>query len=140
SAREVLNSGRVATTTEIFLAFDNYFNAEYTNSGWITPTQDGQERLYDFDFDDRDLIYLTTQSYFGWGIIRDTRLGGRAEMPSVAQVYPVGTPDISKLVVLKSGTGYYMLGSGSQAQASQLWDVTTPTSPRRLGDYPRPFI
>lgn len=139
SASNVLNSTRVATTTESFLPFDNFFHAEYTDSGWNTPAQDGQERLYDFDFDDRDLIYLTTKSYFGWGIIHDRYTGNFATIPSVTQVYPAGTPDISKIVVLKAGTQYLVLGSDSEASASQLWDVTQPSQPRRLGDYPRPF-
>jgi hypothetical protein len=139
SAAAVLNSRRVATTTEIFLPFDNYFHAEYTDSNWNTPAQDGQERLYDFDFDDRDLLYLTTNSYFGWGIIQEKYTTGRVTIPSVTQVYPAGSPDISRIAVLKSGTGYFVIGSDSGALTSQLVDVTTPNQPRRLGDYPRPF-
>jgi PKD repeat protein len=139
SAAAVLNSRRVATATETFLPFDNYFHAEYTDSGWNTPAQDGQERLYDFDFDDRDLLYLTTRTYFGWGIINEKYSTNGTTIPSVTQVYPAGTPDISRLAVLKSGTGYFVIGSDSEAPSSQLWDVSTPSQPRRLGDYPRPF-
>jgi hypothetical protein len=139
SAAAVLSSRRFATATENFLPFDNYFHAEYTDSGWNTPAQDGQERLYDFDFDDRDLIYLTTKTYFGWGIIQEKYTSNQVTIPSVTQVYPAATPDISKIAVLKSGTTYFIVGSDSEARASQVWEVTTPSQPRRLPDYPKAF-
>ncbi|MCU1349988.1 MAG: hypothetical protein JWO56_3018, partial [Acidobacteria bacterium] len=140
SAKDVLESKRLIGATENFLPFDTYFNAEYSESRWITPRQDGQERLYDFDFDDRNLIYLTTASYFGWGIVRDNPADhDQSLMENVTQVYPAVSPDIWKLAVLKLSGHYYLLGSSTNSHSAQLWDVTDATAPQRLPDLQRGF-
>jgi len=57
---------------ELFLFWDTYFYAE-NGSGWVTPFEDGVERLWDFDSDDRGNVYLA-YSVFGWGIVKDAAI------------------------------------------------------------------
>jgi len=53
-----------------FLAFDSFFYAENEPNGWSFSMVDGQDRLYDLDYDDTGSVYLA-YSVYGWGIVQD---------------------------------------------------------------------
>ncbi|MGZ8812285.1 MAG: DUF7933 domain-containing protein [Thermoanaerobaculia bacterium] len=130
---------RVATTPhatipgvlrgETYLPFEKWVDAERT-PGWVTPFQDGQDRLLDFDWDDRGYIYLA-YSVFGLGIID-------ADFQKVAQVV---YPDIdilpSKVIAFRNGASYYALANGGSA--GRIYDVTTPSAPILRFPYPTGF-
>ena len=85
---------------------------ENPNSEWMTPLADGQERLFDFDWDDRGNIYIAA-SLWGFGIVD---LNGRL----VKQM-----PDVGGYSVLsfRNGNAYYALVS-SNTPPSLLYDVS----------------
>ena len=55
---------------ENFLMFDRYFYAENSATGWLLAFTDGQDRLNQFDMDDRGLVYVAYRQ-FGWGMASD---------------------------------------------------------------------
>ncbi|HUP44995.1 MAG TPA: PKD domain-containing protein [Thermoanaerobaculia bacterium] len=122
---------------DYFLRPDKYFYAE--SGGWFTPTTDGQERLYGFDWDDRKLVYLA-YTHFGWGIVQDDLANDRQPMDSLSQVYGESAPD--NIFVLKTNSGkYYAYIGEAGARQMQVYDVTNAASPVRVSDLdwqPRP--
>jgi PKD repeat protein len=111
--------------SEVFLWWDSFFYAE-NGSGWITPTQDGQERLWDFDWDDRGNVYLA-YSVFGWGIVKDSGDMGGGGLHSVSQTLTSSlTPD--RILSLKTSDGKYYAAVSDKNQPSllQIWDVSNP--------------
>src|SRR5437870_3072923 len=90
---------------------------ERPGSGWVTPLTDGQERLFDFDWDDRGNIYLAA-SVWGWGIVD---LNGHL----IKQI-PDDVFALHVFSFLNGNTYYALVGENS---TSKLYDVTNPSSP-----------
>lgn len=129
---------------EKVLAPDAFVYPEPANSGWKTYTVDGQDRLFDIDFDDRGYVYAAF-SIWGWGIIRDdgrTTGGGLPKVQQVVDSLPEGCNPLSVgscttlripsitvkgLTVVKGGTSYYVLiYNPEQAGEVAIYNVTNP--------------
>jgi PKD repeat protein len=105
---------------EEFLPYDWYVYAEGRNSGWTTKISDGQDRLFDADYDDRGNVYLAYQ-LFGWGIVNNEN--GKL----VRQVLETQNITPMRMMTLKSGTRYYaMVNGGSEIG---IWDTSSPANP-----------
>ncbi len=115
--------GNTTVPGEQYLAWDGYFYAEKSN--WNCPIQDGQDRLFDFDWDDRGDIYLA-YSVFHWGILQQTPSG----VTSVKQVVNDADPSPTMIASFKAGSKYYAyVTSSSSAKEATIWDVTNVTNP-----------
>lgn len=127
------NDGGIFGPPEVFLMWDAFFYAE-NGGGWITSIEDGLERLFDFDWDDRGNIYLA-YSVFGWGIVKDNGDTGGGLFRSLSQTVRTSlTPD--RIVSLKTSDGKYYAAVADLNQTSlmQVSDVTDPTLPVALPD------
>lgn len=93
---------------------------------WTTFAIDGQERLFDFDYDDRGYFYLA-YSIWGFGIVDST--GAK-----ISQVNPVGFPGVfvpERILAVRDGANVYAIVS------TAVYDVTNPAAPmfvRTLSD------
>lgn len=101
------------------------------DKAWTTPHTDGQDRLLDFDFDDRGYLYLATGP-FGWGIVRDDGQTSGSMFQLIKQ--EAGTTSayqISPAVIisLKVGIRYYAIVSQGTDSGRVVYDVTTPSAP-----------
>jgi PKD repeat protein len=116
---------------EVFLWWDTFFYAE-NGGGWVTPFQDGQERLWDFDWDDRGNVYLA-YSVYGWGIVKDGGEIGGGRMRSVSQTLG---PDPDHILSLKTSDGHYYAAISDRTQPSllQIWDVQDAGAPVKQPD------
>jgi PKD repeat protein len=94
---------------------------------WVTPSNDGQDRLEDFDFDDRGYVYFSSGSLFGFGIVRDTGQTGSGILPLVKQVLPPLALVPETIVAVKDNSKYYAIISG--AAGRHTYDVTNPANP-----------
>jgi hypothetical protein len=100
------------------------------SSEWTTFAADGQERLLDFDYDDRGYFYLV-YSIWGFGIVDST--GAK-----ISQVNPVGFPGVfipERILAVRDGAKVYVIVSGGVGAA--VYDVTNPAAPvfvRTLSD------
>lgn len=119
---------------EVFLWWDAFFYAE-NGGGWITTIEDGIERLFDFDWDDRGNVYLA-YSVFGWGMVKDNGEAGGGWFSSVAQAVRVNgfTPD--HILSVKTGDGFYysVVSDKTQPSLMQVWDVRDAAHPVKLPD------
>ena len=108
-----------AAPYELFLQWDKFFYAE-NGSPWQTILLDGQQRLFQIDYDDQGYVYLA-YSAFGWGIVKDSGTGGSL-MQSMYQAFNSKTAQIA---TFKSSTGRYyaMIGGGL------IYDTTDRTHP-----------
>ena len=137
---DVGNRPPSANKGEAFLQWDRYFYAENPETGWSAPYIDGQDRMPDFDFDDRGNVYLA-YSIFGWGIVKDD-LGnsGGSILQSVKQVFGSATevtPTLITSIKSENGTRYWALVGAAGVGTSEIWDVTNPSSPFRSGTLSR---
>ena len=108
---------------ELFLQWDKFFYAE-NGSPWQTILVDGQQRLFQIDYDDQGYIYLA-YSAFGWGIVKDNGGTGGTLMQSVYQDFnSAGTP--TRIVTFKSSTGRYY----AMVQGGKIFDTTDRTHPQ----------
>jgi len=119
---------------EVFLWWDTFFYAE-NGGGWITPFEDGQERLWDFDWDDRGNIYLA-YSAFGWGIVKDDGDMGGGWMQSISQSVKVNSLTPDHIMSLKTSDGRYYSAVSDKNLSSlmQIWDVQNPAVPVKQPD------
>lgn len=115
--------------------FDAFLYPEATTSGWVTPLVDGQERLFDFDFDDRGYLYAA-YTVFGWGIVQDKGETGSAHFSKIVQVIAGGavndTTGINPRMIfsLKAGSKYYAVVEDSNKRDKlAIWDVTNGAAP-----------
>jgi hypothetical protein len=132
------------TPPENILKWDQYVYAEVPRNGWRCPFQDGQDRLADFDYDDRGYVYLAYK-VFGWGIVSDEGKTDGKQMPKVSQLiaggndgqpdkYPNTFNDTSivrspeTIVVYKSGAKYYAIVT-DKVRSTAIWNVTNPAAP-----------
>jgi hypothetical protein len=111
-----------AAPYEQFLQWDKFFYAE-NGGGWEIIVVDGQQRLFQFDYDDRGYIYLA-YSTFGWGIVKDDGGTGGGMMSRVYQdLKGAGKP--VQIASFKAGGKYYAL-----LQGGAIYDTTIPTAPK----------
>jgi PKD repeat protein len=131
---------RPGYTPEKLARWDAYVDPE-TNSSWNTPTADGQDRLFDFDVDDRGYLYVAA-GFFGWGIVKDNGETNASQLTLVKQTlidepYCVTSSvcfpaiaDPRMIVAFKSGSRYYVAVSDDNGRPGRrIWDVTDPTHP-----------
>lgn len=112
---------------EAYLNWNGEVYPEDSRSGWSTYTLDGQQRLYDFDWDDRGYAYVAYYIW-GFGILEESRL---ATVRQVDWTETATSPTI--IASFKSAQRYYLVVGG---QTTEIWDVTAPASPflvRTLG-------
>lgn len=136
------NNWRADAGGETYLNYDALFYAEYAQTDplvpWTCPAQDGQDRLFAIDWDDRGNVYLS-YSLFGWGIVKDdiTAAPGSAMTP-VVQHFPSGNEvaPTGPIAVTKSSTGAYtvIVSEAGNTNSSNVFDVTTPNAPRKKSD------
>ena len=135
---------------EKFVKWDQFLYPEAANTGWRAPFQDGQDRLGDFDFDDRGYVYAA-YTVFGWGIVKDDGKSDGSHMVKVSQMIPGGnnsepakypktlddTSGVSPetIVVFKTGGKYYVVIS-DKVRSTAIWDVTDPAAPRLVTTRP----
>ncbi|HUF16711.1 MAG TPA: hypothetical protein VMS12_01565 [Thermoanaerobaculia bacterium] len=122
---------RDGNPAESHLRWDGYIYPEGPDSGWQTTVIDLQHFLYDFDTDDRNLVYLA-YSEFGWGIVRNET---DASLSFVSQTLNNQGMSPSQILSLKVDSNYYAIVSGG-GDASLVYDVTDPSAPvpvRALG-------
>lgn len=106
---------------ERYLNFGDWCDAE-RSPGWIVFLMDGQDRLMDFDTDDRGLSYLA-YSQFGFGIVDEN-------LDLVSQV-TAETLGFAPFVVVsfRSGSSYYLFVGGLSSSEQVIYDVTNPATP-----------
>ncbi|MFN2443905.1 MAG: hypothetical protein ABR517_14620, partial [Thermoanaerobaculia bacterium] len=109
-------------TREEYLPWNSAVYPEESGSGWQIEVGDGQQRLYDFDYDDRGYVYLA-YSFFGWGIVQD--IGGLA---LVAQDFDTKAVRVR---VVKADASRY-LAVVQAGPDSIVYDVTNPSAPQLL--------
>jgi PKD repeat protein len=119
---------------EVFLWWDAFFYAE-NGGGWITPTEDGQERLWDFDWDDRGYVYLA-YSAFGWGIVKDSGDMGGGWLRSVSQTVKVNSVTPDHIIAVKTSDDHYYAAVSDKNNSAlmQIWDVQNPAVPVKQPD------
>ncbi|MGA8808804.1 MAG: PKD domain-containing protein [Thermoanaerobaculia bacterium] len=119
---------------EVFLWWDSFFYAE-NGGGWITPIEDGLERLWDFDWDDRGNVYLA-YSVFGWGIVKDSGEEGGGWLHTISQTVRVNSLTPDHIMSLKTSDGHYYAAVSDKNLSSllQIWDVQDPAVPVKLPD------
>jgi hypothetical protein len=101
------------STHELYLPFDDWIDPERSNQ-WSHQAVDGQDRLFDFDFDDRGFTYL---AYSVWGLgIVDANLDLVYQLTSA-------TTSPSAAFVFRNGTSYYVAFSDGTATGA-MYDVT----------------
>ena len=123
--------GRGDYPNEKVLRWDAWIFPENASSGWEITVVDGQDKLYDFDFDDRGYVYVATGGNYGWGIVKDSGETGASLLTLVTNGQFTGSrlsgvsPD--HILSLKSGSKYYTVtSSGDGGRAA--YDVTSPSS------------
>jgi hypothetical protein len=106
---------------EQYLPFQMSVYPERTGSGWSTPVRDGQDRLVDFDWDDRGYI-AAAYSVFGFGIVNSSGYLQKQILPTAHGA--------SRIETFKDGSSYYvMVGGGS---TTGLYNITNPAAPVTL--------
>ncbi|HET7437330.1 MAG TPA: PKD domain-containing protein [Thermoanaerobaculia bacterium] len=130
---------RVSGDLEKIIIPDAYVYPEATGSGWTTQNVDGQERLYDFDVDDRGYVYAAYM-IIGWGMVQDTsaaagqlqkvfQVSGK-ESPTEAnqndKIMPFGPTGI---IAAKVNNHYYAIVADSlTGKDSMIFNVDDPSS------------
>ncbi|HKR66268.1 MAG TPA: fibronectin type III domain-containing protein [Thermoanaerobaculia bacterium] len=107
-------------TAEKYLAFDDWVDAD-RSPGWSTVLVDGQDRLMDFDVDDRGLTYLA-YGFYGFGIV-DSNLDLVHQMTAET----IGFGEIVRAFSFRIGDSYYV--AVSDGQNAKIYDVTDAASP-----------
>jgi len=115
------------TPFEKFSQFDEFLYPEGRSTGWTTVIIDGQDRLFDYDYDDRGNLYAA-YSVFGWGVVRDDgATGGGMLAPALSQTFASIDPAV--ISAFNVSSKYYAVVSDQNAITALLYDVTNPASP-----------
>jgi PKD repeat protein len=109
---------------EQYLPWTAHVYPEESGSGWDAYLWDGQDRLYDYAWDDRGYAYVAYAPW-GWGIVDEKSLKLVRQVEESAQV--IGS--------FKASGRYYVVSSVVAFQ-SILWDVTQPTNPVQVRTLP----
>jgi PKD repeat protein len=116
---------------------DAFVYPESTTSGWKLYNSDGNDRLYDFDVDDRGYVYAA-YSIFGWGIMRDDGTKtGVTQLPLTQQWIEANeVPFGPKLIfTIKAGNEYYTVVSAGGISDSSSVAVYNTTNPANKTSY-----
>jgi PKD repeat protein len=130
SVATLTGARRPGYTPEKVARFDGFVDPESSTS-WATPNADGQDRLFDFDYDDRGYLYVAA-GFFGWGVVKDNGETSGAQLALVSQtlIDTAGVADPRIIFTVKSGGRYYAAVSDDNNTASRrVWDVTDPVRP-----------
>lgn len=97
------------------------------NDGWQTVVGDGQNRLADFDWDDRHLVYVA-YGPFGWAVLTDSPTSGFSLR---RQLFNSGTLAPGQIMALKSGATYYAAVWQSEGDPApiDIYDATNADDP-----------
>ncbi len=117
AAHEPLSTGGHG---EKFLPPDVFSVDAEHQPGWVAPLSDGQDRLFDFDYDDRGLFYLA-YSVYGLGIVDSS--GALVKQVIPAAVLPL------RVLAVRTGAGVFAVVSDPSSSATAVYDVTTPSTP-----------
>lgn len=102
---------RSSYRNEKVLKWDAWIFPEHPSSGWEIIAVDGQDKLYDFDIDDRGIVYIATGGNFGWGLVQDNGHTGSELLTLMnnGQVngFQLGGINPDHIVAVKSGANYY---------------------------------
>jgi PKD repeat protein len=131
SAATLVNgTKRAGNAVEKAARWDALVHPEGSQSDWVTPIADTQDRLFDFDYDDRGYVYLAA-GLFGWGIVRDNGETGGGQLELMHQTLTDGTIGDPRVILsVKSSSRYYAIVSDDAgASGRHVWDVTTPATP-----------
>lgn len=121
--------GRGDYTPERATRWHAVVHPEREGSGWLVPFSDGQDRLFDFDYDDRGYVYVAAGK-FGWGIVQDKGETAANQLALMSQKFE-DQIDPRMIVSIKSGAGYYVVVSDDTGSIGRhVWDVTNPASPQ----------
>jgi len=130
---DVMGAGSTLRPDFNFMLPENSQAAEEGWQGWKWDRADGQDRLYDFDVDDRGYVYVAFNPY-GAGIL-DPQLNSVHQFRDEERDRGFGA---NRIRVVKSGGRYFCyvaVGTAIRAYA-----VTDPAAPQRLPDPPfNPF-
>jgi len=124
------NVQRGSYPNEKVLKWDAWIYPENPASGWVLTFVDGQDKLYDFDIDDRGIVYVATGGNFGWGLVQDRGETTGALLPLIPDSQMTGfqllgiNPD--HVVAVKSGSSYYAVSTSSDG-GRLAYDVTFPS-------------
>jgi PKD repeat protein len=117
------------TPFEQILMLDAYFYPEGSAANWQVPLADNQDRLRDFDWDDRGNIYVA-EDEFGWGLIKDSGQSNAAVFTNVFQILDDASNVTPTTVIhLKSGSEYYAFTSFDGADRVAKYNVTNVSAP-----------
>jgi hypothetical protein len=106
---------------EMYLPFAASLDPENPAEDWELLIADGQDRLFDFDWDDRGLTYVA-YSIYGFGVV-DANLDLVRQFPE-----PELTFSAKSLFSFRNGSNYYVVVSDGES-AGRIYDVTNPSSP-----------
>ncbi|MGA7613858.1 MAG: hypothetical protein WBX15_01645 [Thermoanaerobaculia bacterium] len=114
SSAGIHTEGTTSVPGEQYLPWDEFFYAESSN--WSCQLQDGQDRLFDFDWDDRGDLYLA-YSVFHWGILKQNI----TSFTSLKQVIDDRDPSPTLIASFRIGSKYYAwVGNGLSAKEAVL--------------------
>ena len=132
---------RNGTVMDKFLRWDSFFYAENENNGWITPVNDGQERLFWLDYDDQGYVYLA-YSVFGWGIVKDDGTNSGNIMQSVYQNTENAFDTVNPFAIMsvKSSAGHYYALVGGGSTVWNVFDVSNRSAPIRQSSISRGIL
>jgi PKD repeat protein len=102
---------------EQYLPWTAHVYPEEAGSGWDAYLWDGQDRLYDYAWDDRGYAYVAYAPW-GWGIVEEKSLKLVRQVKESSEV----------ITTFKASGRYYVVSSVIGFQSS-VWDVTQPTNP-----------
>jgi hypothetical protein len=110
---------------EMYLPPERFFYAERSTWNVSGGRVDGQDRLLDFDWDDRGNVAVGYDVY-GWGLLN-------SGLQSLVQ----GDEAASQVILfrLQSSPRYFLIATVNN-QVSRLYEVTNPSFPVRLPDLP----
>lgn len=116
---------------DLVLRPDRFFNPEGSGS-WTTFILDGEQRVFDTDWDDRGYVYMACGP-FGWGVVKDDyALGGGVMMSAFQHIE--GGFDPLFVESIHAGSDYYAFVNAGSA-TTEIWTVTAlPNAPVHTGD------
>lgn len=125
------NVNRGASPAEKVLKWDAWIYPPRPGSGWEITVTDGQDKLSDFDIDDRGIVYVATGGNYGWGLVQDSGQTGGVLLPLItnAQVtdYQFGGLNPDRVVAVKAGSNYYAVISAFDG-GRHSYNVTSTSS------------
>jgi PKD repeat protein len=124
---------------EKVLQWDAWISPQASGSGWAVSYTDGQDKLFDFDVDDRGYVYVATGDFFGWGLVRDDGGTTGVSMPLVdgsqfngdrleVALSPTRTAHFTPdhVMAVKAGGRYYAVSGGDGGR--RVYDTTLPAA------------